>query len=85
MVIIGYNNNHKKISQWAVENTWGVRSGNKGFITMSTEWLEEYSYLFVIHKDVFTQNQINKYNQGLSDIVNIQPWDILACGALTLN
>ena len=52
---------------------------------MSTEWVEEYSYLFVIHKDVFTQNQINKYNKGLSDIVNIQPWDILACEALTLN
>lgn len=85
MVIIGYNKQSNNINKWAVENTWGSNSGNKGYITMSSDWFDEYAYLFVIHKKNFTENQLNKYKKGMRQKISIQPWDILACEALVLN
>ena len=85
MVIIGYNKQSNNINKWAVENTWGNNSGNKGYITMSSDWFDEYAYLFVIHKNNFTENQLNKYKKGMRQKIAIQPWDILACEALVLN
>ena len=85
MVFIGYNKYNNKINKLAVENTWGTNSGNKGFITMSKEWFNEYCYLFVIHKDYFNKKQLSKYTKAVSKKINIKPWDILACEALKLN
>ena len=85
MVIIGYNKNNNQISKWAVENTWGTDVDKEGFISMSNNWLNEYCYLFVIHKDNFTKKQLDQYTKGLNKKITVQPWDILACEALKLN
>ena len=36
--------------KWKVENSWGGDSGHKGYIIMTNEWFNEYSFRLVVDK-----------------------------------
>ena len=42
--------------KWKVENSWGGDSGHKGYIIMTNEWFNEYSFRLVVDKKYVPQN-----------------------------
>ena len=42
--------------KWKVENSWGGDSGQKGYIIMTNEWFNEYSFRLVVDKKYVPQN-----------------------------
>ena len=55
-----------------MENSWGVKVGNKGFFVMSDEWMDEYTYQIVVRKDLLTKEQLKAFNE---DPIILAPWD----------
>ncbi len=75
MTLVGVDEDKGDIRQWKVENSWGDKSGEKGFFVMSHNWFKEYVYEVVVHKKYLTKDQ-----QALlaSTPVELEPWDSLA-------
>ncbi|MCD5518666.1 C1 family peptidase [Lactobacillus delbrueckii subsp. sunkii] len=75
MTLVGVDEDKGNIRQWKVENSWGDKSGEKGFFVMSHNWFKEYVYEVVVHKKYLTKDQ-----QELlySTPVELAPWDSLA-------
>ncbi len=44
--------------KWEFENSWGPASGNKGYLTFTDKWFDEYMFRFVIHKKYLTPEAI---------------------------
>ncbi len=42
--------------KWKVENSWGGDSGHKGYIIMTNEWFNEYSFRLVVDKKYVPQH-----------------------------
>lgn len=51
MTLIGCDTeaNDKPI-KWEFENSWGSTSGNKGYLTFTDSWFDEYMFRIVIHR-----------------------------------
>lgn len=75
MTLVGVDEDQGEIRQWKVENSWGDKSGSKGYYVMSQDWFKEYVYEVVVHKQYLTKDQ-----QALlaSTPVELEPWDSLA-------
>lgn len=54
MVIGGVDIIDGKPTRWKVENSWGVKPGDKGYFVMNDAWMDQYTYEVAIHKDYFT-------------------------------
>ncbi|MBR6248252.1 MAG: C1 family peptidase [Muribaculaceae bacterium] len=52
---VDLDDNGKPI-KWKVENSWGDDSGHKGYIIMTNEWFNEYSFRLVVDKKYVPQN-----------------------------
>ena len=45
----------EKITQWRLENSWGTKSGDGGYLTMTDEWFDAYMFRLVIHKKYISE------------------------------
>ena len=59
--------------KWRVENSWGIKGGDKGYHIMSDNWFDEYNYEVVIHKSHVSE-ELQKLFQK-SDAIPLKPWD----------
>ncbi|TXG09536.1 C1 family peptidase [Lactobacillus delbrueckii] len=75
MTLVGVDEDNGDIRQWKVENSWGDKSGEKGFFVMSHNWFKEYVYEVVVHKKYLTKDQQELLS---STPVELAPWDSLA-------
>ena len=75
MTLVGVDEDKGNIRQWKVENSWGDKSGEKGFFVMSQNWFKEYVYEVVVHKKYLTKDQQELLS---STPVELAPWDSLA-------
>jgi len=74
MLTVGYYEHNSNISRWKIENSWGLNSGNKGYLLMTDNWMDKYVFQVVINKKFLTQAEQNI----LTMIPNIiPPWDPL--------
>ena len=75
MALVGVDVDGGQVRQWKVENSWGDKSGEKGFFVMSHNWFKEYVYEVVVHKKYLTKDQQELLS---STPVELAPWDSLA-------
>ncbi len=50
-------------TQWKLENSWGGSYGNKGYLTMTDEWFDEYFFRLVINKKYLPEKVLKVLKQ----------------------
>jgi len=61
-----------EVQKWLLENSWGPEAGHKGFLTMTDEWFDEYSFRLVV-KDSFLPEKIIEITRQKPIV--LPPWD----------
>ena len=68
-----------KPRRWRVENSWGVKGGDKGYYLMTDKWFDEYNYEIVVDKKYLPKRILDLFNR---EPVKLAPWDPM--GALAI-
>ncbi|MCF8228968.1 MAG: C1 family peptidase [Bacteroidales bacterium] len=73
MALIGVNiNGEGAIDKWLLENSWGEEAGNKGYLTMTDNWFDEYMFRIIIHKKYIDDETLQILE---TEAVKLPPWD----------
>ncbi|KRN93335.1 aminopeptidase C [Pediococcus stilesii] len=80
MVLTGVDLVDGKPKKWKVENSWGKKVGEKGYMVMSDEWMDEYCYQVVVQKKFLTDAQRSAQSQ---EPTVLKPWDPMGSLAYT--
>jgi bleomycin hydrolase len=57
MTLTGVDVVDDEVTKWKVENSWGDKSGDKGYFAMTDDWFENYVYQVVVHRKYLTDAQ----------------------------
>ena len=80
MLLTGVDIKKRNSTKWKIENSWGTKSGNKGYMMMTDEWFEEYTYEIVVDKKYISKG-ILKYLD--MEPIALAPWDPMGALANT--
>ena len=72
MVITGVNLVGSKPSRWKIENSWGDKTGEKGYYVMDDDWFNDFVYQVVIDKKYLSKELLSDYNKKP---IELEPWD----------
>ena len=72
MLLTGVDVKKRNSTKWKIENSWGTKSGNKGYMMMTDEWFDEYTYEVVVDKK-YLNKKLLKYLDMKP--VALSPWD----------
>jgi bleomycin hydrolase len=61
-------------TKWEFENSWGEDAGNKGYLTFTDNWFNEYMFRFVINKKYLDSKAIGCLGQKH---IMLPPWDYM--------
>lgn len=80
MVLTGVNvGADDKPTHWRVENSWGDDHGDKGYLSMSDDWFDQYTYQVVIERSLLPEKVLEVLKQAP---IVLPPWDPM--GALAV-
>ena len=65
-------NAQQKPVKWQFENSWGPTAGEKGYLTFTDAWFDEYMFRFVINKKYLSSKVLEIYSQKPE---MLPPWD----------
>jgi len=80
MLLTGVDIKKRNSTKWKIENSWGTKSGNKGYMMMTDEWFDEYTYEIVVDKKYISERLLKYLDM---EPVVLAPWDPM--GALASN
>ncbi len=80
MLLTGVDIKKRISAKWKIENSWGTKSGNKGYMMMTDEWFDEYTYEIVVDKKYISKRLLKYLDM---EPVVLAPWDPM--GALASN
>ena len=66
MLLTGVDIKKRNSTKWKIENSWGTKSGNQGYMMMTDEWFDEYTYEVVIDKKISKQKTFKILRYGTS-------------------
>ncbi len=61
-----------KPMKWQFENSWGSAAGEKGYLTFTDAWFNEYMFRFVVQKKYLSSKVLEIYGQKPEIL---PPWD----------
>jgi len=61
-----------KPMKWQFENSWGASAGEKGYLTFTDAWFNEYMFRFVVQKKYLSSKVLEIYGQKPE---MLPPWD----------
>ena len=61
-----------KVDKWQLENSWGADKGDKGYLTMTDAWFNEFMFRIIINKKYVTDNVLKILDQKP---ILLPPWD----------
>ncbi|KAI5480942.1 bleomycin hydrolase [Pseudohyphozyma bogoriensis] len=77
MVFTGVNlDENGRPIRWRVENSWGPKACNHGFLVMTDEFFDEFVYEVAVPKAVVPRQFVNIYEQ--TEPVMLPSWDAMA-------
>jgi bleomycin hydrolase len=62
----------QKPVKWQFENSWGPAAGEKGYLTFTDAWFDEYMFRFVVNKKYLSSKVLEIYSQKPE---MLPPWD----------
>jgi len=62
----------QKPVKWQFENSWGPTAGEKGYLTFTDAWFNEYMFRFVVNKKYLSEKVLGIYGQKPE---MLPPWD----------
>ena len=65
--------------KWRIENSWGDKGGDKGYLLMTDRWFDEYTYEVVIDKKYLSKKVLAIFAK---EPVVLHPWDPMGSLAL---
>ena len=80
MLLTGVDIKKRNSTKWKIENSWGTKSGNNGYMMMTDEWFDEYTYEIVVDKKYISKRLLKYLDM---EPVVLAPWDPM--GALASN
>jgi bleomycin hydrolase len=73
MALVGFEKDKEgNITKWLLENSWGPKSGHQGYLTMTDEWFDEYTFRLVVHKK-YVSSDVLKILE--TEPILLEPWD----------
>lgn len=72
MVLTGVDIREGKPVKWLVENSWGEKSGKKGFLTMLDDWFDRYVQVIVVRKKYVPAEILAAFSLKAE---RLPPWD----------
>ncbi len=72
MVFTGVDVIKGKPVKWLVENSWGPKAGNKGYLTMFNKWFNHYVYNVIINKKYLPKSVLGLLK---TTPIVLPPWD----------
>jgi bleomycin hydrolase len=60
------------VDKWQLENSWGADRGNKGYLTMTDKWFDEYMFRLVVNRKYIDTETLKILDQKP---VLLPPWD----------
>ncbi|WP_101689987.1 aminopeptidase C [Dysgonomonas massiliensis] len=64
MTLIGCDTDENdKTIKWEFENSWGTSAGNKGYLTFTDSWFDEFMFRIVIHRKYLDQKSLDSLHQ----------------------
>ena len=72
MVITGYAKKNNQPTKYKIENSWGDKSGKKGYYLASDSWFDKFVYQAVINKKYLTEDQLKIWEEKA---IELKPWD----------
>lgn len=58
--------------KWQFENSWGAQAGEKGYLTFTDQWFDEYMFRIVVNKKFVSDKVMEVYQQKAE---MLPPWD----------
>ncbi|KAA6336462.1 Aminopeptidase C, partial [termite gut metagenome] len=75
MLLIGCDTDENDAPvKWEFENSWGAQAGNKGYLTFTDGWFNEYMFRMVIHRNYLDEKAINSLHQKA---IQLPAWDYM--------
>ncbi len=71
LIAVEVDENEKPL-KWQFENSWGEKSGEKGYLTFTDKWFDEYMFRVVVHKKFVSQKVLDIYSKKAE---MLPPWD----------
>lgn len=72
MTLTGVNIDNGIPNKWKIQNSWGDKSGDKGYYLASDSWFNKYVYQAVVNKKHLTKEQVTAWNL---EPIELKPWD----------
>ena len=72
MLLTAVDMKGSQTTKWRIENSWGVKGGDKGYLLMADNWFDEYTYEVVIDKKYLGKKVLDIFDR---EPVALSPWD----------